>query len=189
MLLSNVLEASRNHRNDLSPTLAKDLAIYDKAFSKGKNVSDYVNNRVVRATFSAVEKAVPQLSLDKLGNPFNSPHNLSWYFNACACPTDIRSFATRIGKQHVRVWSVAQTADGWKVLAQVFGSSTQLEATKALELETRVPALSLKKHSLSVISGISINAASKEVLAGYMRSLIDRVGNGHFVEVSLVKVK
>ena len=189
MLLSSVLQASQNHRKVLSPSLAKDLAIYDTAFSKGKNVSDYVNNRVVRATFSAVEKLVPQLSLDKLENPFSSPHNLSWYFNSCTCPTEIRAFATRIGKQHIRVWSVAQDASGWKVLVQVFGTATQIAAAKALELETRVPALALKKHALGGITDINVKPAGKAQLASYVLSLIERVGSGHFVEVSLIKVK
>ena len=168
-------------------SLKESIGAFDLALSKGK-VEGKVDSRLVRSTFSAIERVTPQLRIDHIPNPFPSPHNLSWYFSACACPDDVRVFATRLGKGHVRIWSVAQAADGWKILAQVFGSDSQKEAAGTMELEASVPKLSLKHHVLSGSSNFTMAATNvDEFMHTHARELLKKMGRGHFVELTLAR--
>lgn len=126
------------------------------------------------------------MRIDHVPNPFPTPHNLAWYFNACACPEDVRVFATMLSKGHFRVWSVAQAADGWKVLAQVFGDDNQSGAKATAEIEAKVPSLRLKNHVLAGIEPFKLTVSNfSDFMHRYARELLAKQGNGHFVELTL----
>jgi hypothetical protein len=167
--------------------LRESLGAFDLALSKGK-AEGKVTDRLVRATFSAIERVTPNLRIDHVPNPLPAPHNLAWYFGACACPDEVRVFATMLGRGHFRVWSVAQAADGWKVLAQVFGSDTQGEAAQTAELEASTAKLRLKHHALSAIEPFKLTASNvEEFMHEYARVLLAKQGKGHFVEYTLAR--
>ena len=186
-LLSGVIALARMSPGRHSASLRESLGAFDLALSKGK-AAGKVTDRLVRATFSAIERVTPNLRIDHVPNPLPSPHNLSWYFGACACPTDVRVFATMLGRGHFRVWSVAQASDGWKVLAQVFGADSQAEAAATAELEAGVAKLRLKHHALSTVVPMKLTAANiEEFMHDYARTLLEKQGQGHFVEYTLAR--
>ena len=186
-LLSGVVALARMSPGRHPEPLRASLGAFDLALSKGK-AEGKVTDRLVRATFSAIERVTPKLRIDDIPNPLPSPHNLSWYFGACACPDDVRVFATMLGKGHFRVWSVAQAMDGWKVLAQVFGADNQGEATKTAEIEAGVPKLRLKHHALTSIDSFKLTAANvEEFMHDHARVLLEKQGKGHFVEFTLAR--
>lgn len=155
----------------------------EKGKAEGK-----VTDRLVRATFSAIERVTPNMRIDHVPNPLPSPHNLSWYFGACACPDDVRVFATMLGRGHFRVWSVAQAADGWKVLAQVFGADNPSEAADTAELDANVAKLRLKHHALTTVEPYRLTASNvDEFMHEYARELLKKQGSGHFVEYTLAR--
>lgn len=157
------------------------------ALDKGK-VEGKVTDRLVRATFAAIERCTPQLRIDNIPNPFPAPHNLSWYFSACACPDDVRVFATRLSKGNNRVWSVAQATDGWKVLVQVFGAESQADAGRMVELEAKTPSLILKHHVMADASNFTFSAQNvDEFMHEHARVLLEKQGRGHFVELTLAR--
>lgn len=185
-LLASVLEASKGHREKLSADTAKNFSTFDKAIEK-KAAEGKVSGRLVRAAFSATESIVPQMAMDRVSNPFVSPHNLSWYFGNCVCPQEVRLFATRIGDSHIRVWSVAQDREYWRVVAQVFDASSAAEARQAAEQNSRVPAKSLKNHTVDEIGSYKVSGALDPSAIEYSKVLLDRAKQGHFVEVLLRK--
>ena len=170
-------------------SLALSLGAFDKALASGKLPENQITDRLVRATFSAIEKAQPKLRIDSIPNPFPSPHNLSWYFGACACPDDVRVFATMLGKGHLRVWSVAQDKTGWQVLVQAFGD-TKSNIASTVEIETRVPSKRLKGYVMAAVEPFSLKAANiKDFMHDHARTLLARYQGeaGHFVQVTLAR--
>lgn len=171
-------------------SLAQSLGAFDKALSSGKLPEGQVSDRLVRATFSAIEKITPKMRIDSIPNPFPAPHNLSWYFGACACPTDVRVFATMLSKGHLRVWSVAQDKGGWQVLAQAFGDSISGSAASTVEIETRVPAMHLKGFVLASVEPFSFRARNIDLfMHEHARTLLARHQDqtSHFVQVTLAR--
>jgi len=167
--------------------LKESIGAFALALDSGKAVGR-VTDRVVRSTFSAIERYTPQLRIDHVPNPFPSPHNLSWYFGACACPDDVRVFATMLGKGHVRIWSVAQAADGWKVLAQVFGADSQEDANETIRLEAGVPSGRLKHHYLDAMTTFPMSALEADgLMATHAGIKMEKHGRGHFVELTLAR--
>lgn len=184
--MSGVVGLARLAPGRHNDALSNALGAFDKALSSGKLPDGQVTERLVRSTFSAVERITPKLSVDSVPNPFPSPHNLSWYFGACACPDDVRVFATMLSKSHLRVWSVAQAKDGWKVLVQVFGDTTQGNAQSTVEIETRVPSKRLKRYTLASIEPFAFKASNVELfMHDYARYLLRRLDLGTFVEITL----
>lgn len=143
-----------------------------------------VTSRTVKATFSALERYTPSLGVDQLPNPFPYPHNLSWYFGSCACPHDVRVFATMLGKGHLRVWSVAKDELGWKVLTQVFGASSQEDAVATVKLDSGLPSTRLKHFYLKSVGPASLDPSAVD---GLIRPFTKRDPQdlGVFVEVNL----
>jgi hypothetical protein len=187
VLLSGVLDQARLAPHRHPESLKKSIGAFALALESGKAVGK-VDSRTVRSTFSAIERYTPQLRIDHLPNPFPSPHNLSWYFSACACPKDVRVFATALSAGHVRVWSVAQAADGWKVLAQVFGATSAADARDSIGLETPVAAGRLKHHYLASVESFPFSAAAAdELMMSQAKVLLEQQGRGHFVELTLAR--
>ncbi len=185
MLLSGVLSIARKAATTKSLKASFDM--FDKALSTNKvPVEGKITERLVRSAFSALVKANIGLGVRHLPNPFPSPHNLSWYFGACTCPGEVRSFATSIRHRPLRVWSVAQAAEGWRVLVQVVGEDTSLAAEATVGLECKSPALRLRQHALGSIKSFPMKADNVEAfMHECARGLLAREGLGHFVEVSL----
>lgn len=168
-----------------SDSIKEAIGAFDLALSQGKAVGK-ITERAVRATFSAIERITPNLSVDNVPNPFPAPHNLSWYFSCCACPDDVRVFATMLSKGNIRVWSVAQDREGWKILAQVFGAESSAEALRFVEQDSSVPSLRLKHHVFAGSSRFNMTAQSVDAfMHEHARALLEKNGKGHFVEVSL----
>jgi hypothetical protein len=183
-ILSGVLDLARQapgaHPEELKRSIGACLMAFDRGQAEGR-----VTDRLVRATFSALEQTA-RLRIDHVPNPFEPPHNLSWYFSACACPPDVRQFATRLSNSHIRVWSVAQNRSGWVILAQVFGASSQAEAVRAVELEADVPAKSLMHHAMSGAMKYTFAAQNVDrFMNDHARGLLEKQGRGHFVEIAL----
>ncbi len=174
-LLESVLKITLPFRGKLSAATAENFRVFDKAVAK-QVVVGKVDDRIVRAAFSAAESIVPQMAMDKIPNPFVAPHNLGWYFGNCICPKEVRVFATRLGGQHIRVWSVAQDRDYWRIVAQVFLADSIGEAKLNAEQNSRVPSKSLKNHMFEAVDGYSVTQAE-----------LAQAKEGHFVEVLLRK--
>jgi len=170
-----------------SESLKKSIGAFSLVLDSGKAVGR-IDSRIVRSTFSAIERLTPQLRIDHIPNPLPSPPNLSWYFGACACPKDVRVFATILRNSPIRIWSVAQAADGWKVLAQVFGASSGAEAVRTMALETKVPSGRLKHHHLDASVSFPLGvAATDQLMQDQARVLLEQQGRGHFVELTLAR--
>jgi hypothetical protein len=170
-------------------SLALSLGAFDKALASGKLPVGHVTDRLVRATFSAIEKITPKMRIDNIPNPFPAPHNLSWYFGSCACPDDVRIFATMLGKGHLRVWSVAQDKGGWQVLVQAFGDTVSGSAS-TVEIETRVPSKRLKGYVLAGVENFKFKAANIDsFMHEHARTLLARHQDesSHFVQVTLAR--
>lgn len=170
-----------------SEALRESIGAFDLALSWGK-AEGKVTDRLVRATFSAIERVTPNMRIDHVPNPLPAPHHLGWYFGAVAVPTEVRMFATMLGRGHFRVWSVAQDAGGWKVLAQVFGADNQTEATQTAEVEASTARQRLKAHTLTAIEPYKLTAANVEdFMHDYAKELLAKQGSGHFVEYTLAR--
>lgn len=186
VLLSGVVGLARHAPGAHSPKLAASLVAFDSVLSAGKVAPGAVSDRLVRAAFSALENVTPQLRTDMVPNPLPAPHNLSWYFCACACPLEIRAFATALRRKHTRVWSVAKAEDGWRVLMQVFGATSKADAEKTASLETQVPAKRLRQHAVGSVKSFNLKPrAVEDFMHEHARGLLQREGLGDFVEISL----
>lgn len=180
VLLSGVVGLAK-----ASGVTASAFETFDKALTAGKvPVSGKVSDRVVRSAYAALERSSTKMSLDNIPNPLPAPHNLSWYFSSCACPPDIRQFATMLGRGNIRVWSVARDMDGWYILVQVFGTEDSASAVKAVELETRLPVQRLKGYALDTISPFELEASNVEkFMHDYAKNILKNKGLGTFVEL------
>lgn len=183
MLLSGVVGLAKKSGEALSSA----FEAFDRALTAGKVGTNKVSDRIVRSAFASLSRTQVQTSLDLIPNPLPRPHNLSWYFGSCTCPAEIRAFATMLGRKHIRVWSVAHTVDGWVILAQVFGAENKDAALKDVELEARVPARRLQRHTVSSIASSKVDAkAAEEFMHSYAKALLKQhEGVGNFVEIFL----
>ena len=166
------------------------LGAFDKALSSGKLPEGQVTDRLVRAAFSAIEKALPKMQIDNIPNPFPPPHNLSWYFGACACPDDVRVFATMLGKGYLRVWSVAQDKGGWQVLVQAFGDAISGSASSTVEIETRIHSKRLKGFVMAGVAPFEFSPRNiDQFMHTHARTLLARHQNdsSYFVQVTLAR--
>jgi len=171
-------------------SLALSIGAFDKALSSGKLPDGQVTDRLVRATFSAIEKITPKMRIDSIPNPFPAPHNLSWYFGACSCPDEVRVFATMLGKGHIRVWSVAQDKGGWQVLVQAFGDTVSGNAASTVEIETRVPSKRLKGFVMASVEPFAFKAENINLfMHEHARTILAKHQGetGHFVQVTLAR--
>ena len=170
------------------------LRMIRSAFEKQTIVVGVLNKRAVQAAAVSLSKSAPNSGsttvgkrvIDTLPNPFPSPHNLAWYLRSCDCPADIRAFATRLGRRNIRVWSVgASDPFTWKVLVQVFASSSAKEATEVVERDAARPAKILKGR---VVSGVShLRKKPSLDLPSYAKVIAakDVSDTSHFVEVTI----
>lgn len=83
---------------------------------------------------------------------------------------------------------MAQAADGWKVLIQVFGAESQAEARRMVELEAKVPSMALKHHVMAQADNFAFQAQNvDEFMHEHARKLLEKQGRGHFVELTLAR--
>jgi len=175
---------------NLSVSATSSIAAFDKALESGRvPASGKVTDRLVRSTFAAIERGLGEIDVDTVPNPLPKPHNLAWYFNRCTCPTEVRQFAVALHRFHLRVWSVAQTADGWNVLVQVFGAPDKTAgAVQAVDLEARMPLKRLQHFALREIHPYKLDAQNVELFMHQCaKGLLEQEGLGDFVEVELVR--
>jgi len=187
-LLSGVVGLAKHAPGAHSPKLAASLVAFDSVLSAGKVAQGAVSDRLVRAAFSALERVTPQLRTDMVPNPLPPPHNLSWYFCACACPLEVRAFATALRRKHTRVWSVARAENGWLILMQVFGATSKADAEKTAALECQMPAKRLRQYAVGTVKsfGDFKPRAIEEFMHEHARGLLQRESLGDFVEISLL---
>lgn len=183
VLLSGVVGLAKKSKAPMSAA----MEAFDRALTAKKIPAGRISDRVVRSAFASLSRSQIQTSLDLVPNPLPRPHNLSWYFGSCVCPAEVRAFATMIGRRHIRVWSVAHTVDGWTVLAQVFGGKNDAESVASVELETRVPAKRLQRHSISSVTSKKIEASAIEsFLHDHAKDILSKNDTvGDFVEIFL----
>lgn len=175
-----------SHRVKLAGAVNASFAVFEDALESGRlPAAGKVSDRLVRSAFSALGRSAPELRLQDLPSPFVSPHNLSWYFGTCTCPTEVRLFVTSLGRRHLRVWSVARAEEGWRVLVQVFGAASKAKAVGEVELEMMLPSRRLRNYVASA-------AGYRESLRNFDEFLHEKVrftnleyGKGTFVEVTL----
>lgn len=160
---------------------------FDKALSAGKvPLVGKVTDRLVRSAYAALERSSTQMSVDRIPSPLSPPHDLSWYFSVCTCPSAVRQFATMLGRGNIRVWSVARDLDGWLILAQVFGADNDADAVNTVELSTRLPITRLHTHVLSRIEPYKVDTDKIEsFMSDYAKNAYKKQGVGTFVQLFL----
>lgn len=188
MLLSGVVGLARGV--SAKPSVTASFQAFDKALQSGRvPTSGQVSERLVRSAYAALERSYPGFTIDRVPNPLPKPHNLSWYFGHANVEDEIRAFATNINRKFIRVWSVAKVEDGFKLLAQVFGASGPTDASKMVEIETRMPAKRMRRYVMTDCSGFTMKSANAEsFMHEVARGLLQREGLGDFVEVSLERI-
>jgi hypothetical protein len=155
---------------------------FDRALSSGKLPgTGKVNDRLVRSAFSALERLNPKVRVADVPNPFHDPFNLNWYFGLCACPDEVRAFATTIGRKSIRVWSVAEHGGAWKVLAQVFGDPAAL-VPAADAAQKRLNKFHVSSVQPTQYRPANVNAFAHEFTRGLLQK---QDGTGQFIEVHL----
>lgn len=188
VLLSGVVGLARGVAK--KPSVNASFQAFDKALQSGRvPTSGQVTDRLVRSAYAALERSNPGFTVDRVPNPLPKPHNLSWYFGHANVEDEVRAFATGINRKFVRVWSVAKVADGFRILAQVFGASGPTDASKMVEIETRMPAKRMRRFAVTGCASFTLTAANAEsFMHEVARGLLKREGLGDFVEVSLDRI-
>lgn len=167
-------------------TVVSSVELIASAFQNGTIPSSgAVLKRGVQAAYSVLSAKDNECAAS-LPNPFEAPHNLSWYFRTNDAPIDVRHFATRLGRGHIRVWSVAQSADeDWKVLVQIFSADTKNEAVSEVAAAALRPCAALKNR---VLQDVAITATPKVNLPSvFHRNEFSTKPEGHFVELTITK--
>lgn len=184
VILSSVVSVARHV---LGANASETVVSLDRAFAEGRVNADKVTDRLVRATWSPVQR-VAAAAMSEVANPFPSPHNLSWYLGTCTCPDEIRMLATSLRNVNTRVWSVAQTVDGWSILVQV-GPGADPVAQVAQLLP--VPVKKMRKYRLDSVTEVANLALpweqTKTFIHKHAKSLMDK-GVGTFVLVDMEQV-
>lgn len=180
VLLSGVVGLSR--RVTKTEELDASFGAFDAALASGKlPTTGKVSDRLVRSAFAALERKNPSLQMADVPNPLPAPHNLAWYFGSCACPDEVRAFATQVGKKNVRVWSVAQDTTSWRVLAQVFNGhqADLLQATDTAR--GRLKAYTLQSVNTFKMEPRNVSAFTHD----FVRGLLGKQTLGEFIEFHL----
>lgn len=182
--MSHVIEATLPH---VEGDLKAKLTTVDKLIRSHKAVGK-VTSTLVRATAACTRLS----GWDETANPFPAPYDLKWYKNEFTGPMEVRIFATSIGRNHIRVWSIAKEEFAYRVLVQVLDVSSQKEAVDTVNAEIALSRKSLKNHEIVEVEGFSksvMKSALNKFKESHQRALIDDDGGaGQFVEIVLAEV-
>ena len=163
---------------------SESLELLSRAFSEGAVPErGMMTKNTVQAAYSVLSARMAK-ALDAVENPLPAPHNLSWYFRSCACPQDVRHFATRLSKHDVRVWSVAQASAGeWKVLVQVEGAESKNEAVSSVAGSSLRPSKALRNRIVSSVNAVT--SPKGDVPSAFPRLRPVAGNDGIFVELTI----
>ena len=158
------------------------LAYLKRAFAQSAVLPAKVNRGMVRSAYAMLASLVEadhgqSLRPDLLGNPFDAPHNLGWYFGTQKAPGNVKQFAVDVAKNAVKVWSVAAAEfGGWRILAQSLVPGGQCAPLDVVAGEARKSARKLTAYSIG-----DVKAWTQPVKAANSALAL-----GQFVEITLV---